>query len=167
MHVQKYFGVGDFPGIRSAALVSLLSGGSLASENKTPEFPKADMLLFLTTTIHSPLIKHVFFRITYRSVKAVKSFHKFDRVTVFEDGRLLTARICISESCCHFETEGACGHIKVISCPGTGTLCRVMGPAGPLDVLLIGLGFLGHRKNPIQSLAASKSKGKRRTVLDC
>ena len=50
------------------------------------EFPRADKLPFLTTTILSQLIRHMFFKVMYWLNKDINGSCGIECVSIFEDG---------------------------------------------------------------------------------
>lgn len=83
------------------------------------EFPRADKLPFLTTTIHSQLMRHMFFKVMHWLNKEINSSCRIECVSIF----------------CHFKTERTCGHLDVVSCRGTdGDLLLVEGSSRTSDL---------------------------------
>lgn len=136
--MQKYFGVGDFPSIkRSTVLVSLLNRANhhLKTIRNSPGhtcFPSQPQ----------PFTHNHEARAIQRDAKKWTDFAEWNVWAYLKMGWLHTASIGISGSCGPFETEKACGHLDVAPWPEMGTICWARGPAGPLDLLLDGLGFL-------------------------
>lgn len=60
--------------------------GPIAIWKQNPEFPRADLLPFMTTAIHSQPRKHVFLKIMLGWNKEVNSFCRIECVSIFEDG---------------------------------------------------------------------------------
>lgn len=50
------------------------------------EFPTADKLPFLTTTIHSQLMRHMFFKVMHWLNKEINGSCRIECVSIFEDG---------------------------------------------------------------------------------
>lgn len=157
--MQKYFGVGDFPSIkRSTVLVSLLNGANhhLKTTRNSPGhtcFP-----LQPQPFTHNPQSTCCSKWCTGETKKWT-DFAEWNVWAYLKMRWPYTASISISRSCCHFETEKACGHLDVAPWPGMGTVCWARrGPVGPLDLLLDRLVSSGHRKNLIQSVLASQRK---------
>lgn len=147
--MQKCVGVGDFPGIRrGTALLSLLGGAKhyLKTESGIPQGRPA------SPQNHSHSLTADAARV-FRGMrglnKGLNSFCRFERVSIFEDGRLPVASAGSLESGPHLEAERLVVILMPVSSPRPRTLCRGRGPAGPHGVDWVSS---GHRKNLIQSV---------------